>query len=279
MIAQRLRSLSLRLVPTEVEAEQLERMIRTTPWSWLLSTVAALICGSQYRDHPASDAVYAWLSAYGVLVVVRLAIWAAWSRRQPPATPIALWVLPTLGTTLAMAALWATLCALLTAEGSPQAEAILHITVAGVALGGTARMACFDRALFCYVVLILGAPLVRDLLIGGAYHLQMALLVFLIGIYGLLNGNSVSRALREIQTQRRRNASLVEQLRQEAERSAAAHQQAVQAAVAKTRFFAAANHDLRQPLHAMGLLVQTLRVPGHAPPPSDMAGLPTAWKA
>jgi signal transduction histidine kinase len=266
----RWRSLSLQLVPTEVEAEQLERMVRTTPWSWLLSTMAALICYLQYADHPAGGAVRWWFAAYAVLVAVRLALWAAFMHRR---TQIAFWVLPALATTLAMGALWGMLCILLDVQGSPQAEAILHITLACVALGGTARMACFDRALFGYVVLILGPTVVRDLLIGGGYHWLMALLLFLIGVYGLLNCASISRALREVQTQRKRNAELVEQLRQEAERSAAAHQQVVQAGEAKTRFFAAANHDLRQPLHAMGLLVHTLRTPntGAAPLP-DMAG-------
>jgi signal transduction histidine kinase len=266
----RWRSLSLRLVPTAVEAEQLERMVRTTPWSWLLSTMAALICYLQYADHPAGAAVRWWFAAYGALVAVRLVLWAAWMRRR---TQIAFWVLPALGTTLAMGALWGVLSILLDVQGSPQAESILHITLACVALGGTARMACFDRALLGYVVLILGPTVVRDLLIGGGYHWLMAFLLFLIGVYGLLNCASISRALREVQTQRKRNAELVEQLRQEAGRSAAAHQQAVQAGEAKTRFFAAANHDLRQPLHAMGLLVHTLRSPGTvAPPLPDMAG-------
>ncbi|CAN7643205.1 hybrid sensor histidine kinase/response regulator [Pseudorhodoferax sp. LjRoot39] len=266
----RWRSLSLQWVPTEVEAEQLERMVRTTPWSWLLSTVAALICYLQYADHPAGDSLRWWFAAYVAVVAARLALWAAWLRLR---TQIALWVLPALGTTLAMAALWGALCTLLPVDSSPQAESILHIALACVALGGTARMACFDRALVGYVVLILGPMIVRDLLIGGAYHWLMALLLFLIGVYGLLNGTSISRALREVQNQRRRNAELVEQLRQEAERSSSAHQQALQAGAAKTRFFAAANHDLRQPLHAMGLLVHTLRTPntGAAPLP-DMAG-------
>lgn len=260
----RWRGLSLQLVPTEVEAEQLERMVRTTPWSWLLSTVAAVICYLQYADHPAGDSLRWWLAAYAAVVVLRLALWAAWLRQR---TQIALWVLPALGTTQAMAALWGALCTLLPVDSSPQAESILHIALACVALGGTARMACFDRALAGYVVLILGPMIARDLLIGGAYHWVMALLLFLIGVYGLLNGTSISRALREVQNQRMRNAELVEQLRQEAERSDAAHQQALQAGAAKTRFFAAANHDLRQPLHAMGLLVHTLRTPGTATAP------------
>ena len=38
-----------------------------------------------------------------------------------------------------------------------------------------------------------------------------------------------------------------------------------EANAAKTRFLAAANHDLRQPMHAIGLLVSALRAHAHAP--------------
>ncbi|CAB5715028.1 Sensor protein torS [Delftia tsuruhatensis] len=44
-----------------------------------------------------------------------------------------------------------------------------------------------------------------------------------------------------------------------AERYLAAKEQAEQALEAKSRFLAAASHDLRQPLHALGLLVETAR--------------------
>src|SRR2546427_10900783 len=44
-----------------------------------------------------------------------------------------------------------------------------------------------------------------------------------------------------------------------AERYLAAKEQAEQALEAKSRFLSAASHDLRQPLHALGLLVETAR--------------------
>jgi len=47
-----------------------------------------------------------------------------------------------------------------------------------------------------------------------------------------------------------------ERLRKKADK---AHNQAIQANLAKSRFFAAASHDLRQPLHALGLLISALK--------------------
>jgi len=50
--------------------------------------------------------------------------------------------------------------------------------------------------------------------------------------------------------------NISEQLRQQADK---AQQQAEHANLAKSRFFAAASHDLRQPIHALGLLVSALK--------------------
>ncbi len=54
------------------------------------------------------------------------------------------------------------------------------------------------------------------------------------------------------------------ELAQRLEQVQAAREQAEQANMAKSRFFAAASHDLRQPLHALGLFAETLH--GHALP-------------
>ena len=58
---------------------------------------------------------------------------------------------------------------------------------------------------------------------------------------------------------------LAEQLRAEKADADAARQEAEIANRAKTQFFTAASHDLRQPLHAMGLFAEALRQRTHEP--------------
>jgi signal transduction histidine kinase/CheY-like chemotaxis protein len=55
------------------------------------------------------------------------------------------------------------------------------------------------------------------------------------------------------------NEQLIRELKQTNIAEAEARYKAEQASLAKSRFFAAANHDLRQPLHALGLFATTLR--------------------
>jgi signal transduction histidine kinase len=62
-----------------------------------------------------------------------------------------------------------------------------------------------------------------------------------------------------------RTEMLAEQLRAEKADADAARQEAEIANRAKTQFFTAASHDLRQPLHAMGLFAEALRQRTHEP--------------
>ena len=55
------------------------------------------------------------------------------------------------------------------------------------------------------------------------------------------------------------NLHLIEQLRHETEAAREARDQAEEANLAKSRFLAAASHDLRQPLHAQGLFLEAMR--------------------
>lgn len=242
---------------TPVQAEQLEQLVRTTPWAWLLSMLSAGICYVQYAGTD-SRWLMVWLAAFCVVSGARLLAALCAIHLRPAwlagGTSGRVW----LASTLVHAAQWGLLSLVLFEPGQAEADAILHITLAGVILGGSVRLPGFPGVLKAHVLLVLMPLLARDLLSGQPNLALMALLMLLIGIFALLSGRNQSNALVEIHRQRQRNAELIEALQRENERSEAALRSAEEAGAARTRFFAAANHDLRQPLHAMSLLLQTL---------------------
>lgn len=243
---------------SDLQLEQLTQMIRSTPWSWMLAAVGGLLCYLEYAAGPDGPRVGAWVVVYGLVIAARMGLWLAWAVRPGLRANLAAMVWPVMASNQLLALLWGVLSALLWHEGPAQAEAILHIAMVTVSLGGAIRLSTIGRAAMAYVVLILGPLVLRDIWFGGSYHLAMALIVTLIGVYTLLSSRELSRALHEIQAQRRRNAELVTALSAENERSRSARQTAEEAVAARMRFFASANHDLRQPLNAMALLAQTL---------------------
>lgn len=86
-----------------------------------------------------------------------------------------------------------------------------------------------------------------------------------LGVAGVLYAASLlgqsrnsAEAARQAITLRFENVELIERLRQETAYAQAQRQAAEQANVAKSRFLAAASHDLRQPIHAQGLFLEVL---------------------
>jgi len=243
---------------SELQFQQLEQMLRSTPWAWSLAAVAGFLCYIEYADGADGQRVKVWFAVYCTIVAVRMGIWLAWLFRPGLRANLPAMMLPVMGITQLMAFSMGVLCVLLQHDGPPQAEAILHITLVTVSLGGAIRLATIGRAANFFVAFIIGPLVLRDIWFGGSYQMAMASIVSLIGIYTLLSARLLSSALHEIQAQRKRNAELVIALSAENERTNTARRTAEEAVAARMRFFASANHDLRQPLNAMSLLAQTV---------------------
>lgn len=92
---------------------------------------------------------------------------------------------------------------------------------------------------------------------GAPYRaLAICSLLFVAGQYGQVV--LASRRIRDSIELRFANTALVEQLRGETEAAHRARLDAEDANTAKSQFLAAASHDLRQPVHALGLFLQAL---------------------
>jgi signal transduction histidine kinase/CheY-like chemotaxis protein len=91
------------------------------------------------------------------------------------------------------------------------------------------------------------------------WHGQLAaILALLFGVTWMM-GRTYAGALTQAIELKARTETLAAQLRAEKLEAEAARRSAEAANRAKTQFFAAASHDLRQPLHAMGLFSEALR--------------------
>jgi signal transduction histidine kinase len=90
-----------------------------------------------------------------------------------------------------------------------------------------------------------------------AYHaLAVLCMMYLITLHG--HARNASRPIRSFIELRFENIELVDQLRVEKVIVEKAHLEAEQANIAKSKFLAAASHDLRQPIHAQGLFLEVL---------------------
>ena len=175
-----------------------------------------------------------------------LADWSTWQRR-------AQWG------TLASGANWGLAGSLFHAGAQGIQETGLVLVVYTFCVAAMPILATQPRIYFAYLGLAAAPLVVRIAAFGDAYHLQLAaLLTLIVGLTAALGGTYRQAMARVIVLKLRLSEALV-QLRHEKTVADDARREAEIANRAKTQFFAAASHDLRQPLHAMGLFAQALR--------------------
>lgn len=125
----------------------------------------------------------------------------------------------------------------------------------------TASMSVLSRyrpTLYAFVLLTLLPMTIRLAMQGTGEHFALAAMAVLLICGLLVFGTEMNATLREALVQRYKNSMLVEQLLSQKEQVEIARQRADQANLSKTRFLASASHDLRQPLHALGLFSAAL---------------------
>lgn len=115
------------------------------------------------------------------------------------------------------------------------------------------------RAYIVYLSFAVGGVLLALLLAEGP--VTRSAMVMMMIYYGLtcLHARNMAQAARDSIEIKFENERLMVQLRAQTQRALEAQEAAELANQDKSRFLAAASHDLRQPLHAMGLFLETLR--------------------
>jgi two-component system, sensor histidine kinase len=243
--------------------DQLRRLLRVIPVVALGATIGALVACYPYLTRTPSWPVLAWLGLFCLVSLARIGSSLYCRSGGAARLTSSAWYRWAAAGVMAHAVLWGVCSFVLFDFEDAAAESVLHIVLASIAMGAAVHLSGFFPLLVAYISCVIGPLVLRDIWVGSSYHLLLAFMSAVAGLYAISTGRNQSRALTEILAQRRVNAELIEALRVENQRSEAARRAAEEANAAKSRFFAAANHDLRQPLHAMGLLAQTLRA--HAP--------------
>lgn len=148
--------------------------------------------------------------------------------------------------------LWASTAFLFFIEGSVEYQIFLIVLLNAIVLGsGVAGLYWYP--LYCVRAIPIMSALVVRLAMEGTYAYTALAVLLLIGLGG---SASIARLL---------NKSMRDQIRMRHESIALNKAleiktgEAQQAALAKSRFLAAASHDLRQPLHALSLFIGVLK--------------------
>lgn len=131
-------------------------------------------------------------------------------------------------------------------------QLIALLVIFACASGAVAAFAAYLPAFFCFFAAISIPPIIWLFAQGDVVHTTLGVLCMVWFAAVAEQARRSSHAFAESVRLRFQNLDLVENLRRE---KAAAEQ----ANAAKSRFLAAASHDLRQPVHALSLFVAAMR--------------------
>jgi signal transduction histidine kinase len=147
---------------------------------------------------------------------------------------------------------WGGACMLILVTNSLSQQLLVLVMTIGNAAGSIFATSYWPPTQYYFSIPAIGLPALALILMGdpGSLGLAAALIVYLLILHSMVR-QAYSSTMDSIQLQFE-NQGLVESLRAQKEL-------AEQANAAKSKFLAAASHDLRQPLHALGLFVAALR--------------------
>ena len=160
---------------------------------------------------------------------------------------------------------WGTAAFFFFGDADPISQAFLVVTIAAMTAGAVGSLSAFLPTYVTFAVPCIAPLIARSLLVWHAKsgseattYLMLGILAFVYLVVHIAFARNTERTLVESIRLRFEKVDLVEQLTVQKERAEAAN-------VAKSKFLAAASHDLRQPMHALGLFIDALRSEPHAP--------------
>ncbi len=249
---------------------------RQVPQSVLGSIVGGVALVAVFWQTHNQTWLLLWSIALLLESLVRVRMAYAFRRATDTVERVQKWASRWVATSLAAGLLWGAAGALFFASNEPLQQLVLVAVVLGVAFGSLTLYASHRPALWAFLPAAL-LPLIGRMLAeqNPAYYTAAIVMLAVFG-FTTFFGRNFGEAMFESVKNNYENEVLVEQLIAEKRISDDARRAAENATRSKTQFFAAASHDLRQPLQAIGIYVSLLKKRAQGPLEPLVKNLSTA---
>jgi len=245
--------------PDREFAERVAAIYRqAVPSGWGSVAVALCVVLVMWRFTPAR-ALIGWFALTLCAISFRIPLILGYRADPDRAARATLWARRYGWMIAAIGVCWALAAFVLLDGKDPFAVAAFLMIVALVSGGVIASQSYLFSVARLFLSLALLPLAARLILFGDARYVPMAITVVLFYLFLLAYGRMQSRQLGEAIRLKHENVDLVAALKVEKVQADAMRERAEEANLAKSRFLAAASHDLRQPMHALGLFSASLQ--------------------
>jgi len=249
----------------QIYADQVRTLYAQLPVSVPAQIVGGALLVAAMWSQVTHATLAAWLAALCTFQLSRGWLYRAWRRREAPDTDIRRWRTWWATGAGLSGLVWGAAGLVMFVPDSPTHQAVLTVALLGIATGSITVIATDVKAFYVFAGAVVSPVLVRTWWEGGAtYHVLAAIGAVVLAAI-LVCGRNLSKELARSAAVYYQNLDLIEELKAQTALAERARSDAETANRAKTQFFASASHDLRQPLHAMGLFAAALSGRTHDP--------------
>lgn len=185
-------------------------------------------------------------SAVGRLILLRI-----YKKARPKPADWRRWAVAATTSALLGGLSWGAATLLLMDPGRAEFQLLVFLTAAGMSAGAITAFGTFLPAYYCSLFPMMVPTVIWSMFQGDALHWTYAFLCALWIVIMAMLARTFTRILVESLNLQFENLALANGLRQQKEVAEASN-------LAKSRFLAAASHDLRQPVHAIEMFVGAL---------------------
>lgn len=237
----------------EMRAEQVAGFYHNATPGTIGGMIAAVILASMlvYTKATALHTAVIFLSLLSLSTAARMVLIHAYRKARPPAWDWRRWSFGAIASALAGGLCWGGGSLFLLDPSRAEFQFIVFVTCAAIAAGAITALGTLLPAYYCNLFAIMVPTSVWSALQGDVLHVTYSVLAALwVAIIGVL-ANSFSELLMKALRLQFANLDLANDLLRQKELAETAN-------IAKSRFLASASHDLRQPVHALGMFVGAL---------------------
>lgn len=234
-----------------IRAEQVKAFDQSLPSAIAFQLVASLIILIALWNTVSHSVMIGWFAALTATKAYRLVLSRGYRRSPDPVGEAERWARIFTTGRFASGVAWGSAAVLLYVPGSFASHAVISFSLIALAAGGITATTPFQATNYAFVIPTIAPLILRFAFERNFDYLWLALLALLFLGFILINGRAFHEMLVQSLKIRFENTDLIAELTRQKAAAEAANS-------AKTRFLAAASHDLRQPLFAIGLDASTL---------------------
>ena len=221
-----------------------------------------ILCVVMWNVAPQRELI-AWLAAILINQAWRFDLVRRYRAAAPAAEDRERWGRAWAAGSTVAGALWGTAGVLWFAPADPGHQALLIVCLFGVILGGINLTAMYKPSFYGFVLPALLPLILRVAAEADQVHAFIAAVMLVVVAFILRFGYNLNGSMTQSLAIRYENIDLIAELQAQTRVADRARATAEAANRGKTQFLAAASHDLRQPLHAMGLFAAALSARAH----------------